>query len=235
MTATATRVARDVLRSFSWQNVLLAQLLAGAFDIVAIMLFVTPGSTPPSFTWSRLIIEETMAFSILAAVLTADQLVERGARPFRAYTVAILLASLFAGVMQFEVRGWFGVYTNGDRPGASLGARRAQIVYVTCDTLTYGVLFTLVYMDYRRRERLLRRVRAAELERERRKQRLVDSRLSALRAGVDAAALMATLTHLQILFECDAATAERQLDDLITSLREKLTPGDADQPRRATA
>ena len=71
------------------------------------------------------------------------------------------------------------------------------MVYAACDTLTYGVLFILVYLDYRRRESLLRRVRAAELERARNEQRLTDSRLAALRADVDAAELLATLEDLQ--------------------------------------
>jgi hypothetical protein len=235
MIRTAVTIARDALRAFSWQKILLAQLLAGAFDVVAILLFVRPGVTPPSFTWSRLIIEEIMAFSILSAALIADQMVARGARAFRAYAVAILLASLFSGVAQYHVRGWFGVYTNVDRPNAPPGAQRGQVIYVIGDTLTYGVLFILVYLDHRQREQLLRRVRSAELERERRKQRLVESRLSALRADVDAAALMTTLTNLQFLFERDVPSAERQLDDLIASLREKLSPAESDRARQATA
>jgi len=103
------------------------------------------------------------------------------------------------------------------------------MIYVACDTLTYGVLFILVYLDHRRRERLLQRVRVAELERARSEQQLAKSRLTVLRADVDAAQLLTTLAKLQSLFDSDAPRAERDLDELIASLRAKLAPQETDQ------
>jgi hypothetical protein len=220
---------RDVLRTFTWQKLLLAQLLAAMLDMFAVVLFVNPFTTPPTFTWSRLVIEETIAFSILLAVLMADQAVARGARQFRAYALAIVLASVFAAVAQFEIRGWLGLYTNADRPGVNAAVRRTQMVYVACDTLTYGVLFIVVYLDYRRRERLLRRVRAAELERARREQDIVRSQLAALRTDVDAVELLATLEELQRGFEHNRVDVDTRLDAVIAGLRNKLAPVDAGQ------
>ena len=97
--ATATKFARDVLRTFTWQKLLLAQLLAGALDLIAVLLFVRPFDPPPTFPWSRVVIEETMAFSILFAVLIADQAMARGARQFRAYALAIIVASIAASLI----------------------------------------------------------------------------------------------------------------------------------------
>ncbi len=226
MIGAAVDFGRDVLRAFTWQKLLLAQLLAGAFDVFAVVLFVNQYTTPPTFTWSRLVIEETMAFSILSAVLIADQTVERGARQFRAYALAILLASVFAALAQFQIRGWFGIHTLSDQPGVNAAVRRTQMVYVACDTLTYGVLFIVVYLDYRRRERLLRRVRASELERARREQHIVHSQLAALRTDVDAVELLATLEELRRAFENGPNDADTRLDGVIASLRSKLAPVD---------
>ncbi len=224
---------RDVLRTFTWQKLLLAQLLAGALDVFAVLLFVYQFTTPPSFSWSRLVIEETMAFSILLAVLIADQAVARGARPFRSYALAILIASVFSGIAQFQIRGWLGFYTIADQPGVDIAIRHAQMIYAGCDTLTYGVLFILVYLDYRRRERLLRRVRAAELERARREQDIVRSQLAALRTDVDAVELLETLEELRGAFDQGSVDAEAHLGAVIAELRNKLAPVDAGHGARA--
>jgi hypothetical protein len=225
----ALRFSRDVLRTFTWQKLLLAQLLAGALDMFALVILVNQFTTPPTFGWSRLVIEETMAFSILIAVLIADQAVARGAQQFRAYALAIVAASVFSGAAQFEIRGWFGLHTLADRPGVTTAVRRTQMVYAGCDTLTYGVLFIVVYLDYRRRERLLHRVRAAELERARREQDIVRSQLAALRTDVDAVELLATLEELQRGFEHNRIDVDTRLDAVIAGLRSKLAPVDAGQ------
>ena len=224
MTGTALAFSRDVLRTFTWQKVLLAQLLVAMLDVFAVLLFVYQYTTPPTFVWSRLIIEETMAFSILFAILIADQAVARGAQPFPTYALAIVIASVFSTVAQHEIRGWLGVYTIADQPGSDPAGSLSQMIYAGCDTLTYGVLFILVYLDYRRRERLLQRVRAAELDRARREQRIVHSQLAALRTGVDAFELLATLDDLRRGFEENRGDVDARLDAVIASLRNKLTP-----------
>jgi hypothetical protein len=227
MMRAALDFGRDVLRTFTWQKVLLAQLLVAMFDMFALLLFVYQFATPPTFVWSRLVIEETMAFCILLAVLIADQAVVRGAPRFRAYSLAILTASVFSTVMQHQIRGWLGVYTIADQPGSDPAGSLSQMIYAAGDTLTYGVLFILVYLDYRRRERLLHRVRAAELERARREQRIAHSQLAALRTDVDAVELLATLDELRRAFEDDRSDADVRLDAVIASLRNKLAPAEA--------
>jgi hypothetical protein len=231
--AAAARFLCDVLRAFTWQKLLLVQLLAVALDIVAVLSFVRPLQPPPTFFWARVVIEETMAFSMVLAVLAADQAVLRGARPFRAFAISIAAASVLAGAVQFPVRHWLGLYTNGDRPENDAARRRVQMVYVGSDTLTYGALFVLVYLDYRRRERLLRRVRTAELERARKEQQLAQSKLAALRSGVDAEELLKSLAGLKDLFERDSPDAECSLDELIASLRAKLETPHAPRDRAA--
>lgn len=223
---TAARFVCDTIRSITWQTLLLTQVLALAIDAIAVLSFVLPFRPPSTFLGSRVVVDETMALSIVLAVLAADQAVARGARLFRAYALAILIASLSASAVQFEVRHWLGLYTNGDQPGRPMSQRRMQMVYAASDTLTYGALFVLIYLDYRRRERMQRRVREAELERARKDQRLAESGLAALRSEVDAEELMATLAAVQHLFEQDSPLGERRLDELIADLRARLTSAD---------
>jgi hypothetical protein len=220
----ALAFGRDVLRTFTWQKVLLAQLLALMLDVFAVLLFVYQLTTPPSFVWSRLVIEETMAFSILFAVLIADQAVARGTRPFWTYALAIVIASVLSTIAQHEIRGWLRIYTVADQPGADPAGSLAQMIYAGGDTLTYGVLFILVYLDYRRRERLLRRVRTAELERARREQHIVRSQLATLRTDVDATELLTALAEIKRGFEENSNDVDPKLDTIIASLRDKLAP-----------
>lgn len=220
----AVNFTRDVLRAFTWQKLLLAQLLAAALDLQIVLMRVGRVAPPPTFTWSRFVIAETMAFSILLAVLIAEQAVARGARPFRTYAIAILTASVFSTILQYEIRTALGFETSTDRTGVAAQVRKTQMIYAGCDTLVYGVLFIVGYLDYRRRERLLHRVRAAELERARSEQHIVRSQLEALRTDVDAVALLATLEDLRHAFEQDRDDADARLDGVIASLRSKLAP-----------
>jgi hypothetical protein len=229
--AVARGFVRDVLRAFTWQKVLVAQLLAGGLDLIVVLMRVGRVASPPTFTWSRFVIAETMAFSILMAVLIAEQAVARGARAFRSYTIAILVASVFSTVVQYEIRTALGFETSTDRPGVAAAVRKTQMVYAGCDALTYGVIFIVCYLDYRRRERLLHRVRAAELERARREQNIVRSQLAALRTDVDAVELLATLEDLQESFERGLADADSRLDGVISSLRSKLAPVEGGRSR----
>jgi hypothetical protein len=223
----AVRFLRDLLHSFTWQKLLLVQLLALGIEIIAVLSFVMPFQSPPSFLWSRLVVDETVAFSIVSALLVARQSIARGVRPVAAYAIAVLAASVLAAVVQFNVRHWLGVYTNGDRPGVEMSRRRMQMVYAASDTLTYGVLFILIYLDYERRERLLRRIREAELDRARKERHVLHARLAAMRLSIDADALMTELIDLQRLFEHDAPDAVRRLDELVAGLRARVTQLDS--------
>ena len=165
--------------------------------------------------------------SILSAVVVADEAVARGVKRFRAYAVAIVAASVFAAAAQFQVRAWLGVYTVGDQPEAPPATRRMQMVSVGCDTLTYGVLFMLAWLEYRRRAELLRRVRFAELERARSRQRGAETRLAALRSDVDAEALLTTLEDVRDRFERDDPGADVLLDEVIAGFRAKLLRSEA--------
>jgi hypothetical protein len=221
--APARRFARDVLASLTWRKLLLSQLLALTLELIAELVFVLPAATrPASFSWSRIVVDETMALSILMAVVIADQAVARGCRPLRTYALSVLAASIVAAVSQFQIRAWLGVHTLADRPGVDVAVRRTQMIYVFSDALTYGGLFTLALLDFRRREYLLRRMRLIELERARNEQQLAKSKLATLAAHVDAEELLTTLGDVHELFLLDAPSADRRLDTVIDQLRARL-------------
>lgn len=71
----------------------------------------------------------------MSALLVAKPSIARGVRPIPAYAIAVVAASVLAAVVQFSVRHWLGVYTNGDRPGVEMSRRRMQMVYAGSDTL----------------------------------------------------------------------------------------------------
>lgn len=221
----AARFVRDVFRGLTWRKLLLSQALFLYLHILG-AAFVNP-STPPSFYWSRMVIGELQALSILLAIVIAEQATVRGARPLRAYVLPIVAASVFAGGAQFQIRHWLGIYTNVDQPGRPMSVRRTQMVVAGCITASYGLLVVLIYLDYQRREQLLRRMRTVQLERARREQGLAESRIAGLRSEVDAEELMTKLGDLQLRFERGDQEAERELDELIAGLRTKLAPADA--------
>jgi hypothetical protein len=219
----------DLIRSFTWRQFLLAQLLAVAFECIAVLAFVMPLHPPPSFAWSRVVIEQTMGLSIVLALLAANQAIARGARPIAAHAIAIVVASVAAALFQFQVRHWLHIYTNVDRPGIEISRRETQMIVVGSDTLIYGGLFMLMYVDYQRRERALRRIREAELDRARYEQRRVQSRLAAVRSSIDGEELMMQLADVQRLFEQNSEDADRRLDELVAALRAKVTQLDANR------
>ncbi len=218
----AVRFVRDVFRAFTWQKLLLSQLLAVAIDVVAVLAFVMPSRAPITLIWSRIVVEEMAALSIILAVIVTEQAVARGASKVKAYALSVTAASAIAAIGQYHVRHWLGVYTLVDRPGVETWVRRTQMVHVACDTLTYGVLFVLIYEDYRRRAKLLRRAQAAELERASNERRLVESRLAELRSEIDEGEFLDKLGDVRRLLEHGSPAAERRLDELISSLRAKL-------------
>ncbi len=80
----------------------------------------------------------------------------------------------------------------------------------------------LVYVNRRCAQRLLDRLRAAELERAEAERRLVASRLAAVEAQIDPAVVLRQLVDARNLYAAAAAGADEQLETLISGLRASL-------------
>jgi hypothetical protein len=211
--------AREVGRAITWRNVLAVQAVALLIDTIGDLIMRFPASM-----WiSRIIIFEIVGVAIVASALLGDRLAARGMRTAVAYAIPLVLAAPLAALLEYNVRGWLGLYTLADHPGLDLAVRRTHMIYAICDVLTYGAMLIVIYLDYRRRIDLVQRVRAAELERARSDADLVQSRLAELRADVEPDELMAQLQRVRAMYDVDALRAERMLDDITDELRAKLT------------
>jgi len=88
--------------------------------------------------------------------------------------------------------------------------------------LFFGGLAVSVEASQRRRVRMLRALRGAELARAAAQQRLAEASLGALRERIDPEYVFQTLSRLERLYESDPEAADRQLDELIAFLRKAL-------------
>ena len=212
-------IAGEVVGSITWRAVLAVQVVGLVADTISNLI----GPFPSWMALSRVIIDENIGLAVVGSALLGDRLAARGVRTWLAYGVPLVVVAPFAALFEFTLRGWLGAYTLFDKPGVDLVVRRTHIIYVACDIVTYGGMLIAIYLDYRRRVELARRVRAAELERARADAELVQSRLAELRADVEPDVLMAQLQRVRAMYDVDAARAERMLDTITDALRAKLS------------
>ena len=222
MNALTNALGGEAERVITWRNFALVHVVALLIDTIGNLVMRFPSSM-----WlSRIIIFETVGVAIVAAALIGDRLVARGVRTFPAYALPLVIAAPVAALFEYNIRGWFGLYTLADQPGIELVVRRTHMIYAVCDILTYGAMLIVIRLDYRRRLDLARRIRAAELTRARHDADLVQSRLAELHADVEPEALLAQLQRVRAMYDVDASQAERMLDDVTDELRAKLSePG----------
>jgi len=210
----ALEFVRDVAESFTWKTLLLAQCIALVLDVVANVVMHFHGAY-----LLRFVIDESMAFGIVIATLVGNQAVARGVHALPAYGVPLAVMSVVAAYAQ----SWILIGLNDEPPEWDW----MSVIDIAWECLTKGAIFVLAYVEHHRRLDLARRVRVAELVRARNEQQVAQSRLAEVRADVDPVELIAKLGALQKLYERDAPHADRLLDELIDSLREKLAPREA--------
>jgi hypothetical protein len=177
---------------------------------------------PDEFWWSVLVVEMTLATLLVAAVLVADVVVDRGGRAGVAYAVAIVAASAIGAWLQIEARRAFGLRLMVDMPGVPRDVAMALPLYVFFDSIVRTGMFVAVYANRRTTLHAQARMRAAELARAHARRRTFESRLQALQARVEPQFLFNTLAHVRSLYGVDARLASGMLDDLIGYLRAAL-------------
>ena len=80
-------------------------------------------------------------------------------------------------------------------------------------------LVTCVYVSHRWAAHRVRVLRGVQLDHAEMEKRLLESRLAAMQAQVEPGFLRQTLEGVERMYETDARTADRMLQDLITYLR----------------
>ena len=180
------------------------------------------GNFPQEFWLSVLAVEVVICTLLVAALLVADVIVDRGGRTSIAYTVALVAASAAGAWLQVEVRRALGLRLMVDMPGIPRDVAIALPLYVFFDSILRNAVFVAIYANRRTTLRARARMRAAELERARAQRRTLESRLQALQARVEPQFLFNTLAQVRDLHALDPRLAGVVLDDLITYLRAAL-------------
>jgi hypothetical protein len=207
---------RAVLAELTWKRFLIAESLG------LILVAETWLGLDAADKFSRyMAVESTTllssAFFFLLATLCADQWVRRGARPFVAFSLALIPACLLGGFIQTEL--WF-----------DLAWRRERNIYLflvenASEVGIWGALAMLVYFNRTKAERMLRGVRQTQLNCVRIERGLIDSRLEAARTQIDAPTLFAELAEIRDSLLRDEAGAAEALDALILRLRNSVAQG----------
>jgi hypothetical protein len=216
---------RAVLAEITWRRVLAAQLIAGLWLLFRYLngRYFSSSQLPPTFVLSGIVIDELTAISLLIALLSAQEAVRRGGQRFLAYSLALLMASVFAAIVPWYVRQWLGLQVQVDVGNFTFIERKwMNMIFIGLDTLIYGAFITLVYTSRLRELEYIHMARTAELERAQRERDLTQSRLAEAQARLEPEAVLSTLGHIKALYERASPDAELALDDLVRQLRTKL-------------
>ena len=157
-------------------------------------------------------------FLLLPVAFCADEAVARGARPIVTSVVLLvvvnqLLAAAAAGATQWIYVTIYAI----PWPSHTWGFTEASGHFsVPCS------LGLLIFMNGRAAERMLEGVRGAELRRVQLDQQLVESRLATAEAQIDPKMLFGALAQIKRGFEDSRPNAEKDLNDLIQTLRTAL-------------
>ncbi|MDQ6684910.1 MAG: histidine kinase [Pseudomonadota bacterium] len=176
---------------------------------------------PPTNWKFVLLMQSTFVFSLVVAALAADEAVALGARRRSAYVTALVVASTFAGIVQWLLNRWLNwiEFIVVGMPIDTFSARPFEFFVAA---LIFGGFGYSVYVNQRTARLAARRMQQAELERAAARRRTVESRLQALQARVEPQFLFNTLAQVGELYQRDPAMADGMLDNLIAYLRAAL-------------
>ncbi|MGH8220930.1 MAG: hypothetical protein ACREUT_20535 [Steroidobacteraceae bacterium] len=204
-----------VLRAVTWRAILLTQSLAFLFALyVWLQKWHQPGRPSLLFNVAG---QAIAALLVMLAAFMADEAIRRGWNVWRAFVVLLLCASVTNVFAQMLLRSVFAAPQTVHGRGGILS-----------DFLTIGSFWGTVLMVYLNRQsarRLLARLRAGELERVQTERRLLASRLAAVEAQIDPAAVLRQLAEVRDLFAAGRPEADKHLDTLITGLRDTVARG----------
>lgn len=165
------------------------------------------------------------SLTLLVAIVMADRAVDAGA-PRRATYAAAALGGCATGAVLAEAFGipWRALVLPDQwpqwRPWLQGTARLYYWpIYSMTSWLLLGGFAVFFYADRRAAHKTEATLRAAELDRIRKREIALESRLQAMQARVEPQFLFNTLSQVERLYEIDLAAAERMLDNLIDYLR----------------
>jgi hypothetical protein len=160
--------------------------------------------------------------ALVLAVTVADAYARRGARPLAAYGAAVLVSAVASAVAAWYLTRALGGQSWFD-PEEPLAVQRTQMLFASIMQIVHSGFVVAIYLQWREREAISRRLRASALRRADDDRRLQQARLRALQARLDPEFLFAALERVGELSDESSERADRLLDDTIALLR-LLTP-----------
>ena len=210
-------------RAVTWKGLLAVQALGLAF---AVLWHLRHGVQPPPRDLPAHIVSNAFgALFVMLAALAADEALRRGVRFWCAYPLALLAASGAITIVQWRLQSSPAVAF------AEAGRPLTVAVSIGLSLFTLGGIGMLAYINRQSAERILRGVRAAELERVGVERRLIESRLAAAQAQTDPERVFRQLAEIRDLYASARPGADERLEALIQELRASVAQGvDVIQP-----
>jgi hypothetical protein len=214
------RFVRAALSHATGPLIAVAALL-GSVRVMPILLssWISGDSGQPLLALYRLVPSEIEAACMLVAVLLAEQGVRSGVRRLIAYAPAIVVASVWAGIISVPL---IILMRDPTFPITSIHtlADMARIaLFVAADALARGGLAAFIFSNRERWLISVRHLREAELQRARIEAELAKSHLAAMQATLQPAAIISKLEALDALYERDRCQGDYSLAEFIDLLR----------------
>jgi hypothetical protein len=219
VSARGAEFLRAALSRFTWRGFWSLQALGAAFNLLRFLQ--TVGSPhPPKLLLANTVITSVAPLVGMLAAYCADEACQRGRPAWRSYVVALAVLCLSFVAFQDVLRHVFALPFEGP----SKSALTNEWLWVGDDFLSVlgvGGVALLAYYNRRSVERMVERLRAAELRRVRLARELLASRLATAQAEVDPASLFGSLAGIRALYGDRPAEADRALERLIEELRSR--------------
>jgi hypothetical protein len=202
----------------SWRSIAIAIALSLAFGIYA----GWPDSRSDAIVMSMAVAIPAcaaIAFSMLIATVVADEWVDRHGHQLAAYACAVVSAAAVAALVQWPLQ---EIHPPGDDPWSPPDVRMVHTKFLFFESLIWGSVIVLVYVNRRNALRSAARMTAARASRVGMQHRLLESQLQALQARVEPHFLFDSLARVRELYERDPDDGSRALGDLIDYLRAAL-------------
>jgi hypothetical protein len=201
----------------TWRMLALTQLV-GLF--AAILISIESGNYGESINHTSLHFVFMSVYCICALLLAAgtDVVIARGGSPRVVYPVALLMNPVISSCLAFLVRGLYFVWFTHGYPLKAYWEAMNMGLHMS----EYGAFGLLILINQRTTDRMLERVRGAELKRVQLDQHLLESRLATAEAQIDPTMLFASLRNIRVSLAVREPDAEPQLTELIQKLRNAL-------------
>ena len=216
------RAIRRAASRVTWRAVLATFAIALALQAWSLYdsAFASTDSFNADAYVSSMIVNVTIAYSIMFTTFVADEFVMCGAPALAVYAFGILAGSVSGSLAQWLVHEGLR-RASPALPGVA-AAPGTYAVFVFFEYLIWGTIAVWIYVNRRGEMRARARMDASRLQRAETQRRSVEAQLTALQAQVEPRFLLDMLACARDRYEADATSGSAMLGALIAYLRTAL-------------